>query len=110
MKVTVAEPSKSLSRVKPSTRKPVRVALVQTRWHEDAAEHLSVLAEGIRLAAENGAQIVCLPELTLSRYPADVLPTGIPNETAEPLLDGPTLNFAAQAAPFQIVDGARRLF
>jgi N-carbamoylputrescine amidase len=98
MKVTVAEPSKSLSRVKPSTRKPVRVALVQTRWHEDAAEHLSVLAEGIRLAAENGAQIVCLPELTLSRYPADVIPTGIPNETAEPLLDGPTFSFAAQAA------------
>ena len=98
MKVTVAEPSKSLSRVKPSTRKPVRVALVQTRWHEDAAEHLSVLAEGIRLAAENGAQIVCLPELTLSRYPADVLPTGNPNETAEPLLDGPTFSFAAQAA------------
>jgi N-carbamoylputrescine amidase len=98
MKVTVAEPSKSLSRVKPSTRKPVRVALVQTRWHDDAAEHLSVLAEGIRLAAENGAQIVCLPELTLSRYPADVIPTGIPNETAEPLLDGPTFSFAAQAA------------
>jgi N-carbamoylputrescine amidase len=39
-----------------------------------------------------------LPELTLSRYPADELPTGVPNHLAEPLLGGPTFEFAARAA------------
>jgi N-carbamoylputrescine amidase len=48
------------------------------------------LNEGIAMAAEAGASIVFLQELTLSRYPADTRPTGIPNELAEPLEDGPT--------------------
>ena len=74
-KVTIADASPSLSRVKAAERKPVRVGLVQTKWHEDAAEHEAVLREGIRLAAQSGAEIVFLPELTLSRYMADTLPT-----------------------------------
>jgi N-carbamoylputrescine amidase len=98
MKLTIAERSYSLARVKPSTRHPLRVALVQTRWHEDASEHISVLNAGIELAAQNGAQVVCLPELTLSRYPADEIPIGTPNALAEPLLEGPTFAFAAAAA------------
>ncbi|MFM5903982.1 MAG: nitrilase-related carbon-nitrogen hydrolase [Microbacteriaceae bacterium] len=97
MKLTEAVAGTPLSRVKPATRKPIKVALVQTRWHEDATEHLAVLAEGIRIAAEAGTQLVCLPELTLSRYPADVRPTDTPNLTAEPL-DGPTFNFASEMA------------
>ncbi|MEN9731313.1 MAG: hypothetical protein RL488_623 [Actinomycetota bacterium] len=98
MKLTIAESLKPLSRVKPSERESLRVALVQTRWHEDAAEHLAKLEAGIELAAKNGAKIVFLQELTLSRYPADVRPTGTPNATAESLTDGPTVTFAKAAA------------
>ena len=98
MKLTVSEAPKSLSRVKPSTRTPLRVALVQTRWYESATEHLAKLEEGIEKAAGAGAQIVFLQELTLSRYPADVRPSGTPNATAESLTDGPTVTFAKQAA------------
>lgn len=98
MKLTVATYPESLSRVKPSTRSPLRVALVQTRWHEDETEHQDALRAGIKLAAENGAKIVFLPELTLSRYPADTRPTGTPNQTAEQLVGGPTHTFAAAAA------------
>lgn len=98
MKVTVAPALAPLSRVKDSNRSPLRVALVQTKWHENQGEHLAKLNEGIRLAADNGAQIVCLQELTLSRYPADQLPAGIPNAIAEQLEGGPTHAFAAAAA------------
>ena len=50
MKVTVVPAPPSLSRVKPATRKPLRVGLVQTKWHADPTEHLEVLAEGIAAA------------------------------------------------------------
>jgi N-carbamoylputrescine amidase len=56
------------------------------------------IREGIRLAAEEGAQIVFLPELTLSRYMADTRPSGLPRAVAEPLTDGPTFALAAGAA------------
>lgn len=98
MKLTIAESPKSLSRVKQETRKPLRVALVQMKWHESSIEHLTNLNEGIKLAAQNGAKIVFLPELTLSRYPADVMPTGEVLPLAEPLEGGPTHAFAAAAA------------
>jgi N-carbamoylputrescine amidase len=98
MKLTVAGRTESLSRVKPATRKPVRVALVQTRWHESQEEHQAKLNEGIELAASAGASIVFLPELTLSRYPADARPTTVPNYSAESLEDGATRAFAANAA------------
>ena len=98
MKLTVAPNHPSLSRVKPADRPPVRIALVQTRWHESQKEHLDVLRHGISVAAANGASAVFLPELTLSRYPADQLPIGTPNSLAEALLDGPTFQFAAAAA------------
>ncbi len=98
MKVTVSTVQPSLSRVKDSNRSPLRIALVQTKWHANQAEHLAKLNEGIRLAAQNGAQIVCLQELTLSRYPADQKPDGVPNAIAEQLEGGPTHAFAAAAA------------
>ena len=98
MKVTVAQPLESLSRVHPATRTPIRIGLVQTCWHEAAAEHESVLAEGIEAAASNGAKIVFLPELTLSRYMADTEPAERPNLLAETLQNGPTHRFAAKAA------------
>ena len=98
MKLTVAPALPSLSRVKPAERKPLRVALVQTKWHADQAEHLAVLADGIASATEAGAKIVFLPELTLSRYMADTKPDFTPNSLAESLENGPTYRFAAETA------------
>lgn len=98
MKLTKVAAQPSLCRVEPSTRKPLTVALVQTRWHEDQEEHISTLLHGIELAAKSGAEIVFLPELTLSRYPADQLPHGTPNDLAEDLEQGLTARFAKQAA------------
>ena len=98
MKVTVVPAPPSLSRVKPATREPLRVGLVQTKWHADPHEHLQVLAEGIAAASSAGAKIVFLPELTLSRYMADTKPDFTPNSLAESLEDGPTYSFAAQMA------------
>jgi len=88
----------SLAGAKPSTTPPVRVGLVQHHWREDPAELQQVLADGVAQAAELGARIVFLPELTLSRYPADTLPSGLPSAIAEDLLTGPTATFAAQVA------------
>ncbi|ROQ39645.1 N-carbamoylputrescine amidase [Frondihabitans sp. PhB188] len=81
-----------------SARAPVRVALVQMRWHADPAEHVAELDEGIRLAAAEGAEVVFLPELTLRRYPGDTPATGRPVDDAEDLHDGPTATFAREAA------------
>lgn len=79
-------------------RRRVRVALVQTRWHEDPAEHWSALADGIVTAAANGATAVFLQELTLSRYPGDAPAVGVPKDGAESLEDGPTVTFAREQA------------
>ena len=98
MKVTVAAALPSLSRVKPVEREPLRVALVQTKWHEDPTVHEQVLADGIAKSAEAGAKIVFLPELTLSRYMADTRPTDTPNLLAEDLENGSTYRFAAAQA------------
>jgi N-carbamoylputrescine amidase len=98
MKLTVVESPQSLSRTKSPEREPLRVALVQMRWHESPIEHLASLNEGIRQAADAGAKIVFLPELTLNRYPADVEPTVEVLPLAEELEGGPTHAFAAAAA------------
>jgi N-carbamoylputrescine amidase len=98
MKLTIAEAPASLSRVKESTRPALRVALVQTKWHQDSAEHESVLLDGISQAAKAGAKIVFLQELSLSRYPADAKPEGVPSKIAEQLQGGKTHLFAAKAA------------
>jgi N-carbamoylputrescine amidase len=97
MKVTIAPSLPSLSRVKEPTRKPIRVALVQLHWEEDELLHLKNLNKAIELACDSGAQMVFLPELTLSRYPADQLPIGKPTAIAE-TLDGKTFQFAQNAA------------
>ena len=89
----------SPARVDAPTRPPFRIAAVQHRWHPDPAEHRAALSEGVRAAAGEGAQLVCLQELTLSPYFA-VTPDGpsAAGAAPEPLPDGPTHEFAASLA------------
>jgi N-carbamoylputrescine amidase len=89
----------SPARVEEPQRAPLRVAAVQERWHPDPGEHKAALAHGVALAAAEGAQLVCLQELTLSPYFA-VSPDGpgAGNTAPEPLAGGPTATFASQLA------------
>ncbi|MFF8828596.1 carbon-nitrogen hydrolase [Streptomyces sp. NPDC015131] len=97
--ITALTPPASPARKRPADRSPLRVAAVQQRWHRDPAEHRAALMEGVRLAAAEGARVVCLQELTLSPYFAVVRKADHP-EPAEPedLRTGPTLAFASEAA------------
>lgn len=97
--IVAAEPPASPARTRPPSRPPFRIAAVQQRWHPDPDEHEAALAAGIKLAAAEGARLVCLQELTLSRYFA-VDPAGPEAAGAEPeqLPGGRTHRFAAQLA------------
>ena len=98
MKVPIAQQLDSPARKRAPERSVLRVGCVQVSWRPDPLEHKANLENAIRIAAENGAQVVFLPELTLSRYPADVCPTGTPSESAEPLLGGATESFISGLA------------
>jgi N-carbamoylputrescine amidase len=108
IEITCLEPPASLARTRPAARPTLRVAVVQHRWHADPDRLRAELDEGIARAARLGATVVFLPELTLSRYPADTLPENNtarswvtrprPSDLAEDLLTGPTFRFAAEAA------------
>ncbi|ROO85148.1 N-carbamoylputrescine amidase [Actinocorallia herbida] len=98
MELITARPTGSPARVAPPERGVLTVGLVQTRWHADPAEHARTLLDGIATAASAGAEAVFLPELTLSRYPADTRPSGDATASAEDLETGPTRSFAAKAA------------
>jgi N-carbamoylputrescine amidase len=97
--ISAAAPPESLARTRPPSRPPFRIAAVQHRWHPDPADHEAALAEGIRIAAGEGAKLVCLQELTLSGYFA-VDPAGPQAAGAEPeeLPGGRTFEFAARLA------------
>ncbi|MCE3293741.1 MAG: hydrolase, partial [Arthrobacter sp.] len=97
----------SPARTVPSTRPALRIGVVQHRWQSSPAAVRAELNDGIERAARLGASVVFLPELTLSRYPADQVPDNDlslgpgrprPSDIAEDLLDGPTFRFAAEAA------------
>jgi N-carbamoylputrescine amidase len=95
----VGEPPPSYARVTEPTRSPLRVGSVQERWHADPEEHRAALAAGVRLAAEQGAKLVCLQELTLSPYFAITADGPLAaGAEPEPVPDGPTGAFAAQLA------------
>lgn len=98
MKLIEAPTLPSLARVGEDGHRQVTVGLVQMHWAADPEEHLASLRDGVAAAASAGASIVFLPELTLSRYPADTKPDGVPAELAEPLAGGPTYHFTAAAA------------
>jgi N-carbamoylputrescine amidase len=89
----------SPARVEEPRRAPWRVGLVQERWHDDAHTHRAALAAGVRMAAAEGARLVCLQELTLLPYFAITedgpAAAGI---APEPLPGGPTYEFAAELA------------
>jgi N-carbamoylputrescine amidase len=91
---TAGHVSDSPARVEPPTRAPFRIGAVQHRWHRDPREHEAALTEGVHMAAGEGAELVCLQELTLSPYFA-VTP------------DGPT---AAGAAPEALPGGRTHEF
>ena len=95
--ICATEPPGSPARTEPPRRSPFRIAAVQHRWHPDRAEHEAALAAGIDVAAREGARLICLQELTLSRYFA-VDPGGPEAAGAAPeeLPGGPTFRFAAR--------------
>ncbi|MGO9902996.1 MAG: nitrilase-related carbon-nitrogen hydrolase [Solirubrobacteraceae bacterium] len=97
--LTAGPPPPSPARTRPPERSPLRLGLVQERWHRDPGSHLQALATGIRIAAAEGARIVCLQELTLSRYFA-LTPDGpqAVGAAAEDLQSGPTVSFARRIA------------
>ncbi len=97
--IVAAEPQPSLARTRAPRRAPLRIGAVQHRWHPDAEQHEAELARAVGLAAAEGARLVCLQELTLSRYFA-VDPAGPEAAGAEPeeLPGGPTHRFAARLA------------
>lgn len=79
------------------TLNKLKMALVQEKWHENAQEHKDKLAAGIFSAAQQGATLVCLQELTLSPYfctRSDV--DGKP--FMEDVQTGPTAQFVGQMA------------
>ena len=98
MKLTQVVSPKSLSRVREPERAVVKVAAVQISHNVDSAAQIAKVIEAIEIAVNAGAQIIFLPELTLSRYPADSLPTGIPSRDAEQLESGPTFSLISEQA------------
>jgi N-carbamoylputrescine amidase len=97
--LTALEPPESPARTRPPDRAPLRVGLVQERWHRDPEEHEESLATGIRMAVAEGARIVCLQELTLSPYFA-ITPDGPAAVGAAPeeVVGGRTFGFASRLA------------
>lgn len=89
----------SPARVNEPTHEPLRVGAVQTRFHEDPAEHKAVLAEGIEAAAAAGAKLICNQEITLSPYVCWERRSEAANPIQpESLKSGPSYEFAAQMA------------
>ncbi len=89
----------SPARVIAPRREPLRVGLVQDRWHPDPDEHVASLTAGVELAVDAGATVVCLQEMTLLPYCA-IVPGG-PDAVGihpEPLPGGPTHTFARDLA------------
>lgn len=85
------------------TREPERpvftVGAVQQALDPDPERHVMALREGIAVAADRGARLVCLQELTLAPYfaiePGD---RDSIERYREPVGDGPTSGFAIEAA------------
>lgn len=79
------------------SQKTLKVALVQEKWHENPKEHQDKLASGIYSAAQQGAELVCLQELTLSPYFCTRADAD-PKPYMEDIHTGPTAQFVSQMA------------
>lgn len=97
--VRIDDPMPSPLRAEPVTGRSIRVGAVQCAWDPDPGTHLDTLREGIRMAAGEGAAVVCLQELTLAPYFA-IAPDD--SEAAakwvEDIGDGPTTELAGEMA------------
>jgi N-carbamoylputrescine amidase len=96
----IDDPLPSPARLEPpSGRNPLRLGAVQCAWDPDPDAHRDTLATGIRLAVAQGAQVICLQELTLAPYFA-VTPDDRDAADAyvEDVGDGPTTEFAREMA------------
>jgi N-carbamoylputrescine amidase len=96
--VTAFDPPPSPARTGPATGPVLRVGVVQHRWDPDPTRLAGELGEGVALAAREGAVVVLLPELTLSRYPADQRGGPDACTAAEPLAEGETVRLATHLA------------
>ena len=82
----------------PSGRALLRLAAVQCAWNPDPQAHRDTLAQGIRIAGEQGATVICLQELTLSPYFAITPDDQTASAAAEDVETGPTATFARAMA------------
>ena len=98
MRVIRSKPLPSLCPVSGRDPRLVSVGLVQTRWYECTETHQAQIHDGVSSCAAAGANVVFLPELTLSRYPADRPPSGNADETAEDIASGESVMLAQQLA------------
>ncbi|MDG1684032.1 MAG: nitrilase-related carbon-nitrogen hydrolase [Luminiphilus sp.] len=98
MRVIRSKPLPSLCPVPGRDPRLVSVGLVQTRWYECTETHQAQIHDGVSSCAAAGANVVFLPELTLSRYPADRPPSGNADETAEDIASGESVMLAQQLA------------
>ena len=98
MRVIRSKPLPSLCPVSGRDPRLVSVGLVQTRWYECTETHQAQIHDGVSSCAAAGANVVFLPELTLSRYPADRPPSGNADQTAEDIASSESVMFAQQLA------------
>lgn len=98
IKVITSSSQPSLCASTERTSRSLRVGLYQMKWYNDPKEHVERLHDGVAACAHAGADIVFLPELTLSRYPADTRPETDADRQPEALEGGPTVAFAKEAA------------
>jgi N-carbamoylputrescine amidase len=95
----IDDPMPSPLRTEPAAGRSVRVGAVQCAWDPDPAAHRAALAEGIRTAADLGAAVVFLQELTLSPYFATAPDAfDLADRYREDLETGPTAGFAREMA------------
>lgn len=89
----------SPARTRDSERPVFTVGAVQQSWNPDRGTHLRALREGVEIAVERGARLVCLQELTLSPYFA-IEPDDRDSieRYRESIPDGPTSQFAIDTA------------
>ena len=97
--ITAYDVPDSPARTRDGGRPRVRIGAVQQRWHPDPDVHRTAIADGVATAAAEGAQLVCLMELTLSPYFAiSADGPAAAGRAPETLPGGPTYTLAAELA------------